>query len=383
MDLNLKATKIFQKNHNEYIKGTRIVVNQGGRGSSKTYSLAQLFLIILLTSENILLTVCRKTLPALKATAMRDFFLIMKELDIYREDKHNKTEGTYIYKTNEIEFISVDEPQKIRGRKRQYLWMNETNEFSYEDFRQLNLRTERQIFMDFNPSDEFHWIYDQVLTRKDSVLIKSTYKDNPYLDKTIVAEIERLRNVDKNYWRIYGLGERGVSETVIYTHWKFYDDSIDFDEVIYGLDFGYNNPSALIKIGVKDKKYYWEEILYQSFLTNSQLIEKMNDLNISKDKIIYADASEPQRIEEIRQAGYNINPANKEVNEGIDFVKSNELYIHKNSVNLLKEIKSYCWKEKDEKIIDEPIKINDHLMDAGRYAQYSQSKLITPFVKFV
>jgi len=380
MKLNLSATTVFQSNYNEYLKNTRLVINQGGRGSSKTWSIAQLFLLILLTKKNVLLTVCRKTLPALRATAMRDFFEIMKAEEIYLKEKHNRTDLTYHYKTNEIEFISIDQPQKVRGRRRQYLWMNEANEFSYEDFRQLNLRTEKQIWQDFNPSDEYHWIYDKVLTRKDACLIKSTYKDNPFLDPVIVKEIELLQGLDPNYWRIYGLGERGISETKIYLHWQYCDElPKNPDEIIYGLDFGYNNPTALIKISIKDQKYYWHELIYESHLTNSQVIDKLNDLvrlnEMTKNSMIYADSAEPQRIEEIHKAGFNIKPADKDVKKGIDIIKTYAWFITKSSINALKEVKSYSWKvDKDGKNLDEPVKQNDHLMDAGRYAIHTYSK---------
>ena len=371
MEVKLKATKIFEKNLAEYNKDTRIIVNQGGRGSSKTWSLAQLFLMILAKEDGVLLTVCRKTLPALRATAMRDFFEIMKELGIYREERHNKTELSYLYKNNEIEFISIDQPQKIRGRKRQYLWMNEANEFSYEDFRQLNLRTEKQIYMDFNPSDEFHWIYDKVLTRSDCTFIQSTYKDNPFLSEIIIKEIELLKGLDENYWRIYGLGERGISETTIYTHWELCD-SLPEGDIIYGLDFGFNNPTALVKIVIKDKDCYLQELIYESHLTNSQLIEKLKGI-ATEDNYIYADSAEPQRIEEINLAGFNAMPADKDVKKGIDTLKGRKIYITKDSVNLLKEIKSYKWKVRDEKPLDEPVKANDHLLDGSRYAIHTHT----------
>jgi len=382
MEIKIKATDVFRQNRKEYDKKTRIVVNQGGRGSSKTWSIAQLFLLILFEEENVLLTVCRKTLPALRATAMRDFFEIMKDKGIYQEENHNKSDLIYRYGNNEIEFISVDQPQKVRGRKRQYLWMNEANEFAFEDFRQLNIRTERQLYMDFNPSDEFHWIYDEILPRDDSVLLRSTYLDNPFLDKQIVKEIEYLKNTDQNYWRIYGLGKRGVSETTIYTHWEFADKMPDSpDDITYGLDFGYNNPTALIEYADRDQNIYWREMLYESHLTNTALIKRMKKLGIDKNKVIYADPSEPDRIEEIGLAGYNIQPAETSVKNGIDMIKGRKLYITKDSVNLLKEIKSYCWKEKDGKSLDEPVKDNDHLMDAGRYAVISSKG--EPTIKFI
>lgn len=382
MILNLKATDIFEKNYAEYQKKTRIVVNQGGRGSSKTWSLAQLFLIILTTEKNKLLTVCRKTLPSLKASAYRDFFEIMQEQNLYNPIRHNKTELTYKYNSNEIEFIAVDQPQKIRGRKRQYLWMNEANEFSYEDFRQLNLRTDTQIFMDFNPSMEFHWIYDDILTRDDCAFIKSTYKDNIFLEVNVVKEIERLKSVDANYWRIYGLGERGTSEATIYKNWDYIDNLIEGDEVIYGLDFGFNNPTALVKVVIKDQDIYLQELLYESHITNSQLIERLKQL-LTPNNYLYADIAEPQRIEEIRSANFNIQESDKDVKKGIDTLRSRKIFIIKDSINLLKEIKTYSWRQKDGKSIDEPVKDNDHLLDATRYAVHSYLNRLEPRVRFV
>ena len=311
---------------------------------------------------------------------MRDFLDILKAHNLYSEANHNKTEMIYRLGTNEVEFISVDEPQKIRGRKRHFLWMNEANEFSYEDYQQLILRTSGQVYLDFNPSDEFHWIYEKVLTRDDCTFIQSTYKDNPFLEAETVREIERLKELDQNYWRIYGLGERGVSETTIYTHWQLTEGLENCDELIYGLDFGFNNPTALVEIGIRDQNVYAQELLYESHLTNSQLIDKFYDLGVSKQIKIYADSAEPQRIEELRLAGYWVEPADKDVEKGIDTMKARKFYITKDSVNILKEVKSYRWKVKDEKIIDEPVKANDHTMDAIRYAVHTHLK--QPFIGF-
>jgi len=381
MNLNLQATNVFEKNYDAYKSDKRFIVNQGGTRSSKTFSIAQLFLIILVSEKDCLLTVCRKTLPSLKASAMRDFFIVMKEQGLYREQSHNKTDCTYIYKSNEIEFISIDQPQKIRGRKRRYLWANEANEFSYEDFRQLNLRTEKKIFFDYNPSDEFHWIYDHILSRPDTIFIQSTYKDNPFLEENIVKEIELLKNTDHNYWRIYGLGERGITEAAIYNHWQF-TDQLEAEERIFGLDFGFNNQTALVEIGIKDQRYYAREKLYQTHLTNSDLIEKLKTL-IGFNDTIYADCAEPQRIEEIKSAGFNILPADKDVKKGIDHLRSHELFITKDSTNLLKEIKSYKWKVRDDRILDEPVKFNDHLMDAMRYAVHTHTVIARPNITMI
>lgn len=292
----------------------------------------------------------------------------------YRVGLHNRSENTYRYGSNEIEFISVDDPIKIRSRRRNYLWMNEANEFTKEDYMQLSMRTDKQIFMDYNPSHQFHWIYDDLQSRPDCIVISSTYKDNPFLSKELVKEIEGFKDKDKNYWRIYGLGLKGVAEMLIYTHWEYCDKLPENpDGVFYGLDFGYNNQTALVKIARKERDYYWKEMLYERYLTNQDLIEKLTGFVrkglLKKNDRIYGDAAEPARIAEIKRAGFNITGASKSlVSDGIDKIKSRKFYVTKDSVNLYKELKTYSWREKDGKPLEDPVKENDHLLDAGRGA---------------
>jgi phage terminase large subunit len=216
MKLNLEATIVFEKNWDALKKGVRIIVNEGGTGSSKSYSIAQIFVLLMLEETGKILTIARKTMPALRATAMRDFFGILKQHNLYSEKHHNKSENIYEYNGNLVEFISVDEPLRVRSRRRDYLWLNETNEFSLEDWRQLSMRTSGQIFADYNPSFQYHWIYDEVLPRKDCLLIPSTYKDNPFLSPEVIKEIEHYQEIDENYWRIYGLGLRGVNQILVF-----------------------------------------------------------------------------------------------------------------------------------------------------------------------
>lgn len=373
MELNLQATNVYARNYDAYQKQTRNVVNEGGSGSSKTYSLAQLFLSILYEQPNVVLTIVRKQLPSLRATAMRDFLNIIENAGIYNQSQHNKSELIYRVGKSFVEFISVDEPQKVRSRRRDYLWINEANELKLEDFRQLNMRTRRQVYYDYNPSDQYHWIYDHILTRDDTTVIRSTYLDNPFLSEGERKEIESFKLLDENYWRIYGLGEHGISTATIYRHWEFQKPPETVDDTIYGLDFGYNNPTALVQIDYRDQNRYWTERIYESYLTNADLIVRLGELNISKSALIYCDSAEPQRIEELRLAGYNVRAADKEVAKGIDTIKSHKFYINPESKNLTKEVKSYSWKTKDEKVLDEPVKANDHAMDAGRYADHTHT----------
>lgn len=373
MDLKIKATNVFERN---YKSNKRITVNQGGTGSSKSYSIAQLFVVKSFEEKGRIFSVVRKSMPSLRATAMRDFIGILKNCNLYSEDLHNKTENIYHLNGNEFEFFGLDEPQKVRSRRRDYLWINEANELSLESFRQLNMRTNKKVYMDYNPSDEFHWIYDHVLTRKDVKLIISTYKDNPFLPKEVVSEIERYRSVDINYWNIYGLGQRGASQVRIYTNYELIDEIPDGEEVM-GLDFGFNHPTALSRVVFKDDDIYTKEVLYESYMTNADLISWMNSNKISKKTYIYADSEDPQRIEELQSAGYNVYPAIKgkdSVKAGIDMIKSRKLYITKDSPNGIKELQTYSWKVKDERVLDEPVKLRDHFVDSVRYAVFTHLK---------
>ncbi len=249
MKPKIQGTRVLKESSNT---DKRFVVNQGGTGSSKSYSLAQLFIIKSFNVTGKVFSVVRKSMPSLRATAMRDFFSILENKGLYNENNHKKTENIYVLNGNEIEFFGLDEPQKVRSRRRDYLWINEANELNQEAFRQLNMRTNKQVFLDFNPSDEFHWIYDDILTRPDCKLIVSTYKDNPFLPKAVVKEIERFKELDPNYWNIYGLGQRGASEVRIYNNWDYIDSLPEGDERVYGLDFGFNNPSVLCEVVFKD-----------------------------------------------------------------------------------------------------------------------------------
>lgn len=316
---------------------------------------------------------------------MKDFFDVLNKHNLYHPKAHNKSEHIYQYNGNIIEFFSVDQPQKIRGRKRTYCWINEANELNIEDFRQLDIRTTNQIYMDYNPSDMFSWIYDDVLSRADVTLIKSTYKDNPFLDKETIKTIERYKEADPNFWRIYGLGERGISETTIYTHWQFCDELPENAPKTFGLDFGFNHPTVLSEHRETEAGNYIHEWIYKTGLITSELIAEMDKLVeqgvLTKNDYIYADPEDTKAIEEIKRAGYNIKMADKgagSVRAGINLIKSKPLFITKASVNGLKEIKSYSWKEKDGKPIDEVVKVNDDFMDSFRYAIYSNHKKVVP-----
>jgi len=362
------------------VSSKRIVALQGGARSTKTYSICQFFINKFRKTTGEKLTIFRKTLPAVKDTVLEDFESILCDEELYNRKDFNKTTSDYRLNGNLIQFRSVDDPHKKRGAKRNYLWLNEANEFNHEDFKQLAMRTTGRIFLDYNPSDEFHWIYDHVLTRDDCQFIKSTYLDNPFLEKEIVNEIERLKITDENSWMIYGLGEKGSSKAKIYNNYEIIKELPECEFYKIGIDFGFNNPTAVIRVGIKDQDVYLDELLYKRKLTNPQLIEKLEGLVDFNDELL-ADSAEPARIEDMRIAGYNVNKAYKgkgSVIGGIDALKSKKIYITENSLNIIKEIKNYKFREdlKTGEIYDEPVKFNDHAMDAMRYATYKQMREI-------
>jgi len=373
MELQINHTSVFSKNLNEYEGGKRFIINQGGSRSSKTYSIVQLLIFLCLTNPNLKVSIVRKSFPSLRGSVLKDFLEIMETLNIYDVNLHNKTEQYYKFSNGSLlEFFSIDNPQKVRGRKRDICYCNEANELDFEDFQQLSLRTNKCLFIDFNPSDTEHWLYD-LLKDERSVLIKSTYKDNNYLSKEIVTEIENLINVDENYYLIYALGERPISTTRIYSHFKQYVDEVEYTDYCYGLDIGYNHAMALIKVKYSGERIYVEELIYESKLTISDLMGKMKDM-VKDRQPIYVDSARPDVIEELRRIGLNGQSSNKQVKEGIDYVKSKEIYINIESTNLWKEYKLYSWKSKGDQVFDEPIKMNDDGLDALRYGIFTHKK---------
>lgn len=350
----------------------KILVEQGGTRSGKTYNIL-LWLIFNYCNSNAgkTITICRKTFPAVRGTVMRDFFEILKEYDLYFEELHSKSTNEYFINGNRIEFISLDQPQKIRGRKRDLLFINECNELNYEDFQQLIFRTIDNIILDFNPSDEFHWIYDKVLTREDVEFYQTSYKDNPFLAKSLVEEIERLRDTDENYWRVYGLGERGQSRSLVYNFKTTKDIPATAKLLGRGLDFGFSNDStAVVETYVEGNNMYVRELLYRTGMTNQDIARELERIGLDRRDEIWADSAEPKSIEEIYRMGWNIKKTFKgAINIGIDMVRRHNLYVTEDSVNTIKELRNYKYVEdKNGNLTNKPIDLFNHSLDALRYS---------------
>jgi phage terminase large subunit len=366
--MEIKSTVIFEKNYEALNDPSlRFVINEGGSRSSKTYSLCQLVIIYCLQNNNKVVSIIRKTFPALRATVLRDFIEILKELNIYSVEDHNKSEHIYTFPNGSIvEFFSVDDEQKIRGRKRDIAWCNEANELYFDDFTQLNMRTESKLIFDYNPSESTSWLYE--LPTEESILIKSTYKDNPFLPQSIRSQIEDLKRTDEALYQIYALGEKAISKSNIYSNWSFIPHRpARFVNYVYGLDFGYNHPTALMRVYWCDNDIYIEPVIYESYLTTPMLIDKMQSFNVEKTITIVADYARPEIIAELNNAGYDVQNANKVVKKGIDNIKTFGVLCQDDKA-LKKEYENYKWKKVGDMITDEPVKMFDDAMDAIRYA---------------
>lgn len=373
MDLTLNVTNVFDRNLKCYQENYRFILNQGGSRSSKTFSILQMLIYICLTEKGKKVSIVRKSFPSLRGSVLKDFIEIMDMLKLYNVKQHNKTEHIYQFVNgSSIEFFSIDDSKKVRGRKRDICYINEANELVFEEFQQLSLRTTNTLLIDFNPSEDEHFLYE-LMKDERSTLIKSTFRDNNFLHKDIVKEIENLINVDPNYYLIYALGEKPTSSAKIYSHFKQYYDDINTNDYCWGLDIGFVHNAALVKSSFVDNKVYVKEMIYSQGLTTNDLCNQVRDI-IKDNNPVYVDSARPDIIEQLKRLGLNAKSSDKKVKEGIDYVRSKEIYIHSESVNLWKEYKTYMYKTINGKISEEPIKINDDGIDALRYSVYSHRK---------
>lgn len=349
----------------------RIRAIQGGTAASKTVSIV-LYLIARAQSDKKPTTtsIVSESLPHLKRGAMKDFLQILKEHNYFDDNLWNKSDFTYTFETgSKIEFFSVDQPEKVRGPRRERLFINEANNIPHETFDQLEVRTSEFIFLDWNPVSDF-WFYEHVLSRPDVDYITLTYKDNEALDKSIVESIEK-RMARKDWWTVYGLGLLGEVEGKIYRDWKIID-SVPHEARLerYGVDFGYtNDPTAIVAVYYYNGGYIVDQIAFQKGLSNKQIADLINNLDKA---IVVADSAEPKSIDEMIQYGLNVVPAKKgpdSVRNGIQVVQTQRISMTKRSVDVIKEYRNYLWqKDREGKIINEPEHIWSHSMDAIRYA---------------
>jgi len=387
--LDIEATPVFEQNYSAWNNPQfKTIINQGGSRSSKTYSIVQVLIIIALTKPNTQISIVRKSFPSLRGSVMRDWKEIMHALDVYEDKNHQKTEYIYNFPNGStIEFFSLDDAQKVRGRKRDILYCNEANEIDLESWVQLKMRTTGKVFIDYNPSELEHWAYE-LINQPDSILIKSTYKDNPFLSKEQIKYIEDLIKVDEGYYKVYALGERMAPQALVYTHFVKYDNLPLETEIMdrsYGIDIGFNHYTAFIEVVfATDNRLYIRELFYEAGKTAEDIVNLVSQSNYDRTKMIYVDSARPDIIESLRRKGIRASLSDKRVKEGIDFIKSKQVLIYINSENLWRESKMYSWVEKkDGTITDEIVKKWDDGLDAMRYAAFTHGgkmgKVRVPF----
>jgi len=352
----------------------RIKIIQGGTSAGKTFGILPILIDKAIRTAGIEISVVAETIPHLRRGALKDFLKVLKWTNRYNDEQFNKSLLTYNFKNGSVfEFFSADDSSKLRGARRDILYINECNNVTFESYNELAIRTKKEVFLDFNPANEF-WVHTELKDEPDADFIILTYKDNEALDNSIVEQIEKNRDKASistywaNWWRVYGLGEIGMLEGVIFSNWKQID-SIPKDARLIGigLDFGYtNDPTAAVEVYTWNGQRILNELVYRTGMINSDIAKILPD-NVP----IYADSSEPKSIEEIRRYGKMIKGVTKgkdSINFGIQIMQSQEYLVTSNSVNLIKELRSYVWdNDKTGVRLNKPIDYNNHSIDATRY----------------
>lgn len=372
----------------------RVRIVQGGTSSSKTFSIIPLLIDYAIAKPKSEISIVSESIPHLRRGALKDFIKIMDWTHIFREEQFNRSTLRYDFTNGSyIEFFSADQSDKLRGARRDVLFVNECNNITFESYHQLAIRTRRFIYLDYNPTSEF-WVHKELLSDKDAEMIILTYKDNEALDSELVKEIEKARDRAKestywaNWWKVYGLGQIGVIDGVIFNNWQIVKQIPDDAELLgYGLDFGFtNDPTALISVHKFNSELYIKELIYQTRLTNNDIVQRMIELGVDKYKDIIADSAEPKSIEDIYRGGFrNIYGAKKgadSIRNSIDKLQRYKINITESSTNLIKEFRGYVWtKDKNGNQTGEPIGINDHGIAALRY--FALNKLDQTRVTFM
>jgi len=373
--MKVRTSPVFKQIAKAHQEGWSYICNEGGSRSSKTYSALQYFIFYLAfkCQRGSMISIVRRHLATNKATVMRDFIAILQEADWYEPTAWDNTNpGSPIYRVAGLyfEFIGMDYASKKQGASRDYLFLNEALEFSLEEFMQLDIRTKGTVFADYNPKYVKHWFYDTVLTDQGARLIKSTYRDNPFLPTEQRRKIEALAQKDEFYYRVYTLGERAEAGSTIFPHYELINE-ISWESLElygYGLDFGETNPTALVFAGIYEDKLEAQELIYRSHLRDSELIELLKSSGVKRGEPIICDTNRPDKIGLLNEAGFDAYPANKQVLAGISAIKNYDLRITKDSRNLLEERAGYSWKTTREGLtLEEPEKLHDHALDALRY----------------
>lgn len=354
---------------------------QGGTSAGKTFGILPILIDEAIKHPNIEISVVSESVPHLRRGALKDFLKIMIMTRRYSEAQFNKSILKYSFTNGSyIEFFGCESADKLRGARRNILYVNEANNIPFDAYNQLAIRTSNTIWIDFNPTSNF-WAHTELQNTEDTDFIKLTYLDNEALSKLIVKDIEKAKlkahtsNYWKNWWTVYGLGEVGSLEGACIKDWR----SMALPEaarlLCYGMDFGYtNDPTTLIALYKYNNSYIFDEVLYKKGMLNSEISNHLK--STGGTEIIYADSAEPKSIAELNSYGHIVLPCKKgrdSIVYGINLINQNEIYITPSSVHLIKELQNYVWMQaKDGTTLNKPIDNYNHCIDAMRYALTSQ-----------
>lgn len=351
--------------------GCTTISEQGSSRSGKTYNTLLWLIVYTYNHKDTKVSVVRATLPALKGSVLMDFKDIMTKLGIWNENSFNKTELIYTFPNKSVfEFFSCDSEQKLRGRKRDILFVNEANELTQIMWQQLKMRTTKFAILDYNPSfSDDHWICSVNKEEKTYHFI-TTFQDNiQNLEQPIIDEIESLRHKNPTLWKIYGEGQQAIVEGLVFTNFETIADiPTQIDKTFIGIDYGYtNDPTAIVEVGIEGENIYIREIAYQTHLMTNEIAQILKQ----QGKKVISESADPRMIDELARAGVNIVPVQKykgSIEAGIAKMQTMKIHITKDSTNVIKEFKNYTYeKNREGKYLNTPIDMFNHAIDATRY----------------
>lgn len=365
----IQVSHIYTKVQEAFEKGYTTVSEQGSSRSAKTYSNVIWLCAYCLSHSNVGVSIVRATLPALKASVFRDFVDVMNRMGVWDKNCFNKSDMIYTFPNGSfIEFFSCTDEQRIRGRKRDILFVNEANELKFIEWQQLQMRTTLFTIIDYNPSfSDEHWI-NLVNQDPKTMFFISTYKDNPFLEQKVIDEIESLQWKNKSLWQVYGLGQRAIVEGLIFTNVEIVEEipAKAVEKRFLGMDLGYaTDPTAIVEVAIYRNCIYIDEHCYRTHMLTSDIIRELKELQSNRwqPKII-SESADPRMIDEIYNAGLDIHPVHKyagSIMAGLQKMQEYKICITRRSTNVLREFHNYTYRQdKEGKWLNEPIDAFNH-----------------------
>lgn len=367
------AIKKIQK-LNKFVKGV-----QGGTSAGKTYGILPIEIDYCAKHPLTETSIVAESIPHLKRGAMKDFKKIMKESGRWVDSRWNATDFKYTFANGSyIEFFSADNDSKLRGARRDRLYMNEANNMTFHAYTELASRTKVSVILDWNPTNEF-WFHTELMSDDDVDFLIINYQDNEACPESALNFILKAKDKAevsdfwRNWYNVYGLGLIGNLDGVVFNNWKQVDAIPSSAKLLgYGMDFGYtNDPTTLTAIYEQDNEYYFDELIYRTGLTNQDIAKLCKEVGVDRTSLIYADSAEPKSIQELKNAGIKITGAEKgadSVMYGIQRMQERNFNVTKRSTNLIKELRSYTWaKDKAGQTLNKPIDAFNHCIDGIRY----------------